>query len=85
MLPIAREMITKFDLPIQNNCLTLLMIYIETNKAKIRNKISELDYELVGTELAENKSEYRLKYSEMVRIIEKICKHGSNNKIWDVI
>lgn len=28
LLPIAEEMIPKFDLPIQNNCLTLLLIYI---------------------------------------------------------
>lgn len=28
LLPIAEEMITTFDLPIQNNAITLLMVYI---------------------------------------------------------
>ena len=44
LLPIAMTMINKFNLPIQNNCLTLLMIYITTNKTKIRNKIKALNY-----------------------------------------
>jgi len=28
LLPIAEEMILKFNLPLQNNCLTLLLIFI---------------------------------------------------------
>ena len=39
LLPIAVEMMNKFNLPIQNNCLTLLLIFITTNKGKIRKKI----------------------------------------------
>lgn len=46
LLPIAQEMITQFQLPLQNNCLTLLLIYIATNKAKIRNKIVGLNFSL---------------------------------------
>lgn len=78
-------MMTRFDLPIQNNCITLLLLYIATNKAKIRNKINALDFSLAGNELDGNKKEYKLKYSEMVRIIDKICKHGSSNSIWETI
>ncbi len=48
LLPIAEQMITDFDLPIQNNCLTLLLLYISTNKARIRTKINALDYSLKG-------------------------------------
>ena len=52
LLPIAEYLITKLDLPIQNNCLTLLFIYIATHKGKLKNKIKNLDYTLAGNELA---------------------------------
>lgn len=48
LLPIAEEMISRFELPLQNNCLTLLMIYISTNKSKIRGKIASLNFTLTG-------------------------------------
>ena len=48
LLPIAEHLITKLDLPIQNNCLSLLFIYIATNKSKIRNRIKSLNFEIVG-------------------------------------
>ena len=48
LLPIAQEIINQFELPLQNNCLTLLLIYISTNKSKIRSKISGLDFSLHG-------------------------------------
>lgn len=48
LLPIAEKLITKLDLPIQNNCLTLLLIYIAARKGKIRSKISHLNYTISG-------------------------------------
>lgn len=39
-------MIARFELPLQNNCLTLLLIYIATNKARIRSKIAALNFSL---------------------------------------
>lgn len=84
-MPIAEHMITRFDLPIQNNCLTLLHLYIATNKAKIRNKIVALDYQLQGGELEQGKKEYKLKQSEVKRVIEKVCRYGSSHHIWEVI
>lgn len=85
LLPIAEQMITDFDLPIQNNCITLLLLYISTNKARIRTKINALDYSLKGNELDGNRIEYKLKHAETVRVIDKICKSGSSNTIWEII
>ena len=85
LLPIAEEMISSFDLPIQNNAITLLMVYIETNKGRIRRKISSLDYTLQGNELGNGQTQYALKKSEMRRIIGLICRHGNSNHIWELI
>lgn len=85
LLPIAEEMISRFELPLQNNCLTLLMIYISTNKSKIRGKIASLNFTLTGDELNDNQKEYKLNRKELARIIDSICKHRSSNRIWEVI
>lgn len=85
LLPIAEEMIARFQLPLQNNCLTLLLIYIATNKAKIRSKIAALNFSLSGGELSEGQKEYRLSKKELSRIIDSICRHRSSNRIWEVI
>lgn len=78
-------MINKFELPLQNNCLTLLMIYISTNKSKIRSKIASLNFALAGDEINENQKEYKLNRKELVRIIDSICKNRSSNRIWEII
>lgn len=85
LLPIAEEMISRFELPLQNNCLTLLMIYISTNKSKIRSKIAALSFALAGDELNGSQKEYRLSRRELARIIDSICQHRSSNRIWEVI
>jgi hypothetical protein len=78
-------MIARFELPLQNNCLTLLLIYIATNKARIRNKITALNYSLEAEDLPEGQKEYRLNRKELARIIDSICRHRSSNRIWEVI
>ena len=81
LLPIAEEMISRFELPLQNNCLTLLMIYISTNKSKIRSKIAALSFALAGDELNGSQKEYRLSRRELARIIDSISQHRSTNQV----
>ena len=85
LLPIAEEIINKFELPLQNNCLTLLMIYISTNKSKIRSKIASLNFALSGDEINDHQKEYKLNRKELARIIDSICKNRSSNRIWEII
>lgn len=78
-------MIARFELPLQNNCLTLLLIYIATNKARIRSKIAALNFSLEGGEVGEGQKEYKLSRKELGRIIDTICRHRSSNRIWEVV
>ena len=84
LLPIAVEMMNKFNLPIQNNCLTLLLIFITTNKGKIRKKIEQLNYN-INEQLQNNQKEYHVKKIELIRIIDMICKYKSSCHIWELI